>query len=151
MWFSNFIELTLPHGCFFVNLPHISRTPFYKAPLAECFCTYRYISKTDIIQFNHPNRYDFWYYFLSAFVVSSYPEVPCKKGVLKNFAKFTGKQLRQGLSLRPATLLKKRLWHKCFAVNFVKFLKTPISVEHLRWLLLFCLTLCNSAKGEELH
>ena len=74
---------------------------------------------------------------------SSYPELFCKK--------FTGKQLRQGLSLRPATLLKKRLWHKCFAVNFVKFLKTPISVEHLRWLLLFCLTLCNSAKGEELH
>ena len=27
--------------------------------------------------------------------------------------------------LRPATLLKKRLWHKCFPVNFVKFLRTP--------------------------
>ena len=25
--------------------------------------------------------------------------------------------------LRPATLLKKRLWHKCFPVNFVKFLR----------------------------
>ena len=25
---------------------------------------------------------------------------------------------------RPATLLKKRLWHKCFPVNFAKFLKT---------------------------
>ena len=24
--------------------------------------------------------------------------------------------------LRPATLLKKRLWHRCFPVNFVKFL-----------------------------
>ena len=28
-------------------------------------------------------------------------------------------------SLRPATLLKKRLWHRCFPVNFVKFLTTP--------------------------
>ena len=25
----------------------------------------------------------------------------------------------------PATLLKKRLWHRCFPVNFVKFLRTP--------------------------
>ena len=53
------------------------------------------------------------------------------KGVLKNFAKFTGKRLCQSLlfnkvaGLRPTTLLKKRLWHRCFPVNFVKFLKTP--------------------------
>ena len=26
--------------------------------------------------------------------------------------------------LRPATLLKKRLRHKCFPVNFTKFLRT---------------------------
>ena len=26
-------------------------------------------------------------------------------------------------SLRPATLLKKSLWHKCFPVNFMKFLR----------------------------
>ena len=30
-------------------------------------------------------------------------------------------------SLRPATLLKKRLWRRCFPVNFVKFLKTLFS------------------------
>ena len=27
--------------------------------------------------------------------------------------------------LRAATLLKKRLWYRCFPVNFMKFLKTP--------------------------
>ena len=38
----------------------------------------------------------------------------------------TGGLLWKKLSgLRPATLLKKRLWHKCFLVNFVKFLRTP--------------------------
>ena len=37
--------------------------------------------------------------------------------------------------LRPATLLKKRLWHKCFLVNFAKFLRTPFFTEHLRGLL----------------
>ena len=29
------------------------------------------------------------------------------------------------LNMRPATLLKKKLWHRCFPVNFVKFLRTP--------------------------
>ena len=46
-----------------------------------------------------------------------------KKGVLRNFTKFTGKHLCQ--SLRPATLLNTRLWHRCFTVNFAKFLSTP--------------------------
>ena len=27
--------------------------------------------------------------------------------------------------LRPTTLLKKRLWHRCFLMNFVKFVRTP--------------------------
>ena len=39
-----------------------------------------------------------------------------KKGVLRN-------------CLRPSTLLKKRLWHRCFPVNFVKFLRTPFYIE----------------------
>ena len=62
---------------------------------------------------------------------SSHQRCSMKKGVLKNFTKFTGKHLCQSLIfnklavLRPATLLKKRLWHRCFPVNFVKFLRTP--------------------------
>ena len=28
--------------------------------------------------------------------------------------------------LRPATLIKKRLWHRCFPLNFAKFLRTPL-------------------------
>ena len=38
--------------------------------------------------------------------------------------------------LRPATLFKKRLWHRCFLVNLAKFLRTPFLIEHLWWLLL---------------
>ena len=69
-------------------------------------------------------------------------EMFCKKGVLKNFAKSKGKHLCQSLffnkvaGLRSATLLKKRLWYKCFPVNFVKLLRTPFYIEHLWWLLL---------------
>ena len=53
-----------------------------------------------------------------------------RKGVLRNFAKFTGKHLCQSLyfnkitGLRSAALLKKRLWHMCFSVKFTKFLRT---------------------------
>ena len=84
---------------------------------------------------------------------SSRREVFCEKGVLRNFAKFTRKHLCQGpffnkvAGLRPATLLKKRLCHRCCPVNFAKFLRTPFLTEYLRWLLLeqnekiFCLLL----------
>ena len=60
---------------------------------------------------------------------SNHPEVFCKKGVLGNFTKFKGKHQCQGLffnkvkGLRPPTLLKKRLWHKCFPVNFAEISK----------------------------
>ena len=70
---------------------------------------------------------------------SSCPEVFCKKGVLSNFAKSTGKHQCQSLffnKFAPTTLLKKRLWHWCFPVNFVKFLKTTFFIEHLWWLFL---------------
>ena len=30
----------------------------------------------------------------------------------------------------------KRLWHRCFSVNFAKFLSTPFYIEHLWWLIL---------------
>ena len=39
--------------------------------------------------------------------------------------------------LRPATLLQKRLWYRCFPMNFEKFLRTPFFIEHLWRLLLF--------------
>ena len=34
-------------------------------------------------------------------------------------------------AFRPATLLKKRLQHRCFPVNIAKFLRTASSIEHL--------------------
>ena len=63
-----------------------------------------------------------------------------KTVVLKNFVGFTGKHLCRSLfcnkstSLRPATLLKKRLGHRCFLVNFAKFLRAPFFIEHHPWL-----------------
>ena len=34
------------------------------------------------------------------------------------------------LQARPATVLKRRLWHRLFPVNFAKFLRTPFFTEH---------------------
>ena len=46
---------------------------------------------------------------------SSHRRGSVKKGVVRNFSEF--------LRLRPATLLKRSLWHRCFPVNFEKFLR----------------------------
>ena len=50
-----------------------------------------------------------------------------RKDVLRNFAKFAGKHLCQSLFLNKVVdwslqLYLKRLWHRCFPVNFSKFL-----------------------------
>ena len=47
-----------------------------------------------------------------------------------------GRMCSLSCSLRPSTLLKKRLWYRCLPVNFAKFLRTPFLIVHLRWLLL---------------
>ena len=41
----------------------------------------------------------------------------CKKGVLRNFSKFTGKHLCQSFFFNKVAGLR----HRCFPVNFVKF------------------------------
>ena len=63
----------------------------------------------------------------------------CKKEVLRNVAKFTGKHLRQGL------FFKKVAGLRCFPLNFVKLLGIPFLTEHLWWLLLK--TKGNKIKG----
>ena len=74
---------------------------------------------------------------------SSRPKVFCKNVFLEISQKFTSKRLCQSLffnkvaGLRPATVLKKKLWHRCFPVNFTKFLRVPFLTERLWWVLLF--------------
>ena len=67
---------------------------------------------------------------------------PGLKCILKNFTKFTGKHLCYSLffnkvaGLRPETLLKKRLWHRCFPVILTKLLRKPCLQNTSRRLLL---------------
>ena len=61
------------------------------------------------------------------------PEFFYKKAVLRNLAKLAGKHLYQSLffnkvaGLRPATLLKKRLWHRFFSCEFCKISRNTFS------------------------
>ena len=72
-----------------------------------------------------------------SFYRSSRQMCSMRKGVLRNFTKFTGKHLCQSLffnkvaGLRFAPLLRKRLWGRFFPVNFAKFLRTPFRIEHV--------------------
>ena len=114
----------------------------------DCFCTAH-----APLTVTHP-----FYFMFSTFLIitvllrSIRPEVFYEKSALRNFAKFTGKHLCQSLffnkvaRLRTATLLKKRLRHRCLPVNFVIFLKTPFFKEHLWWLLLFTFLLAKRQK-----
>ena len=97
--------------------------------------THWYLSVLLYIQHIFPHHHC---YYSEAFVW----RCSIKKGVLRNFPKLTGKHLCQSLffnkvaGLRPASLLKKRRWHRCVLVNFAKHLETRCFKEHLRWLLL---------------
>ena len=75
---------------------------------------------------------------------SSRSQMFCKIGVCKNFAKFTEKHLCQSLFCDEVvgiawstTLLLKTLQHRCFPVNFPKFLRALFLQNTSRRLLLF--------------
>ena len=70
---------------------------------------------------------------------SSLPEVLCEKDVLKNFAKFKGKHLCQGLFFTKVfyNSIKEETLAQVFSSEFYEIFKiTPFLKEYLRWLLL---------------
>ena len=90
-------------------------------------------------RYNSQNINNFlWYHTTRCFsgwccIIQKYsPRTVLKKGVLKNFAKLTGKDLCCSLFFkkvaRPkrASLLKRRLRHGSFRVNFAKSLRIPL-------------------------
>ena len=75
-----------------------------------------------------------YYYFVSR---SSHPEVSCAS--VSFFDKVA--------AIRPAILLKRRLWHRCFPVNFARFVRTPFFREQFWWLLLYIPKINNINKS----
>ena len=68
------------------------------------------------------------HFFYQIFRISR-PQVFCKKGLRRHFAKLTGKNL----CLRPATLLKKETLAQVFSCEFCEIFKNTFITKHLWW------------------
>ena len=63
----------------------------------------------------------------------------CKKGVLKNFPKFTGKPLpvpRVSFSFRACNFIKKETLTQVFSGKFYETCKNSFFIKHIWWILL---------------
>ena len=78
-----------------------------------------------------------WRFLVKNSIISQFPET---SSVLTFWLISCFKKIA---SLRPVTLLKKGLWHRCFPVDFAKLLRTPFFTEQLQWLLLSVSSACE--------
>ena len=104
--FKKIIKKKLQRRCLPVNTTNSSRTAFLQNTSGGCF----------------------WVYFLHAVAVA------WRCSVKKVFLEIL-QNSRESTCARVSFLLKKRLCHRCFPVNFSKFVRTPFLMEHLWWLL----------------
>ena len=83
-----------------------------------------------------------YYFFIHLITLNGIPqkqplEMFYKKRVLENSAKFTGKHLCQSLFFNKVAVWslqlcwKKRLWYRCFRVNFAKLLRAHFLTENM--------------------
>ena len=129
-----------------VNLLHINRTPFPRN-ISGRLLLFKFVF---IIWLLFHYSLPIMHQRLSS-VRSSHRRYSVRKGVLRNFAKFTKKHLCQSLFFNNVSgwgLFKKRLWHRCFAVNFAKYLRTPFLQKTtgrllLQWVYWFFITTAN--------
>ena len=132
----NFCKLRVIFG-HHVNpiLWYVKKIPFRKRSVLKLFVDMCVVTAMVLIMINHTTPFLLELQSTCAFLIwldrSNHQRCSVRKAVLRNFTKFTGRHLWQSLffnevaGLRSATLLKKRLWHGCFLVNFMKFLRAP--------------------------
>ena len=99
------------------------RTPFY----SDCFCVCSEILGKSLVRNNeavHVSSNNFT-------DKSSRPEVFCKKGVLRNFTKFTGKHLRQSLFFNKVAGLGLCRHSRGNFSKLIKTISTAISVAFM--------------------
>ena len=91
-------------------------------------CKIKLLSETFTIFWR--SKIPVWLFVCTAFKIfrSSHNRCSIKIGVLKNFAKFTGKHCAR---VSFVTLLKKRPWHRCFSWKFCKIFKSTFFIEHI--------------------
>ena len=62
---------------------------------------------------------------------SSHKRRSVRKGVLRNFAKFTKFTFLVKLQDEACNFIKRRLWHRCFSCEFCGIFKNTFFTEHL--------------------
>ena len=93
------LKKKLRQRCFLVNFAKFLRTPFLIEHFGCCFCQSSW-------EYLEPILFFAWYLVCEK-NRSSHPDVLCKKGVLRNFKKFTGKHLCQSLFLNKVAGLRQ--------------------------------------------
>ena len=85
-----------------------------------------------------------WFYQVFAFWfnISSTEAVSQGCSVKKVFLEIS-RNSQENTCGRVSFLLKKRLWHRCFPLNFAEFLRTSFFTKQLRWLLVAVTKIIN--------
>ena len=115
-------------NCFSV----LARACIFIVPL-PLFCSF-YLNDFSVFMYYVIFHTLFISYGVNLISNSNYQEIFCKKGVCKNFAKYTGKpRLYRSLffnkvpGLQSAILLKQRLEYRCFPLNKSKLINASPS------------------------
>ena len=123
----------------FINMANLLQIKLWEVLQKQIGKMWPKSSKT-LVKDKTPVKLQAWH-FISKIKISHWKR-SLRKGVLKKFAKFTGKSLYWSLFFhkitgqKSATLSKKRLQHRSFPVNFAKFLRRPFSENTFGRLLL---------------
>ena len=127
-----FIKCKLPNT--YIVIKHDLKRFFLNFFSMGCFCTVLFFNLNFFLICQEPP-----YYCYKTDVPrfqKSHRRCSVKKGALRNFAKFTGKHLRQALfnkvaRLRPPNTIKKESLTQVFSWEFCEISKNTFITEHL--------------------
>ena len=118
IWKLQSVKVFINFLHWFINVSKLSMISMFKVSTSN---VQMHKSKISLI---------FWWPAIFDRAESVVQKCSVRKGVLRNFAKFTGKHLCHSLFFKK--ILKRRLWHRCFPVKFAKFLRTGFLIERPR-------------------
>ena len=81
---------------------------------------------------------EFGKFYLGTPILENICEDDCfqKLSLINSFNVKVSQHSYGSFRLEACSFIKKRVWGRCFPVNFTKFLRKPFFTKHLRWLLL---------------
>ena len=139
LWPATLLKKRLWHKCFHADFAKYSRIPFLQNSSVRMLLMCATLRKNALLQnyfWYFRNQYDRW---KSWFEIDSHRRCPVRKHVRKIHGKTPVSEWSEVVLVSvfiKKTLLKKRLWYRCFHVNFAEFLRIPFLQNISGWLLL---------------